>query len=245
MAVTGYRIYRGTASGSETFLTSVGLVTTYTDTTTTSGTTYYFRATALNAMGEGAMSNELSATPSAGADTTPPSTPGNVSALLVGTSQVVVGWTASTDNIGVTGYQVYRDGLLVGTVATTHYLDAGMSAGSTHSYQVRAIDGAGLQSAASTSRSATLKPLGKNAQATLSGIVFDSAGRVLPNVAITLTLSSGTVKTATTSTGGVWTVGKLSAGGYVVSARLAGFQTATFNMSAVARETRLASTTLQ
>ena len=170
MPVTGYRIYRGTMTGGETFLTSVGLVTTYTDTTTTSGTIYYFRLTAVNAMGEGLMSNELSATPSGGGDTTPPSTPTNLTAPLVGSSQAVLDWTASTDNVGVTGYQVYRDGLLVGTVATTHYLDTGMSAGTSHSYQVRAIDGAGLQSALSTSRSAILDPLGKNAQASLSGM---------------------------------------------------------------------------
>ena len=120
-----------------------------------------------------------------------------------------------------------------------------MAAGTTHTYQVRAIDGVGLQSAASSSTGATLEPLGKNAQATLGGIVYDSAGRALPNVAVTLTLSNGTVKTATTSTSGVWTVGKLSAGGYVATVRLAGFQTATFNMTAAARETLLAVTTLQ
>ncbi|MFL6034592.1 MAG: fibronectin type III domain-containing protein, partial [Gaiellaceae bacterium] len=198
MGVTGYRIYRGTTSGGETFMASVGLVTTYTDTTTISGTTYYFKVTALNAMGEGSMSNELSATPTLGADTAAPSTPTNVTAPLVGTSQVVVGWTASTDNVGVTGYRVFRDGVLVATVSTTHYLDSGMSAGSFHSYQVRAFDAAGLQSAASTSTGATLEPLGKNAQATLGGVVYDSAGRVLPDVAVTLTLSNGSVKTATT-----------------------------------------------
>jgi fibronectin type 3 domain-containing protein len=245
LAVTGYKIYRGTTSTGETLLTTLGNVTSYTDSTTTPGTTYYFKISALNAMGESSLSNELSATPAAGTDTTPPSAPSNVTAPLVGTSQVVVGWTASTDNVGVTGYQVYRDGFLVGTVATTRYLDSGMSAGSLHSYQVRAIDGAALQSAASTSTAATLEPLGKNAQATLSGIVYDSVGRALPNVAVTLTLSNGTAKTATTSTNGVWTVGKLSAGSYVVTARLAGFQTATFSMNAAARETLLASTTLQ
>jgi fibronectin type 3 domain-containing protein len=242
MAVTGYRIYRGTTIGGETFLTSVGLVTSYTDTTTTPGTTYYFKVTALNAIGESSMSNELAATPSA-ADTTPPSAPTNVTVPVVGSSQAVVGWTASTDNAGVTGYQVYRDGFLVGNVVTTHYLDTGMSAGSTHSYQVRALDGAGLQSALSTSRSALLEPLGKNAQATLSGIVYDNSGRPLPNVPVTLT-QSGTVKTATTGIDGVWTVGKLSAGSYAVSARPAGFQGATFTMNAASHETLLAVTTL-
>ena len=243
-AITAYKIYRGTSSGGEALLTTLGNVTSFTDTGLANGTTYFYKVTAVNAMGEGSMSNELSATASVGADTTPPSTPSNVTTPLAGTSQVVVVWTASTDNVGVTGYQVYRDGLPVGTVATTHYLDTGMSAGSTHSYQVRAIDAAGLQSALSTSRSAILVPLGKNAQATLGGIVYDRTGRALPNVAVTLTLS-GAVKTATTGADGVWTIGKLSAGSYVVSARLAGFQTATFSVNAASRETLLAVTTLQ
>ena len=74
--------------------------------------------------------------------------------------------------------------------------------------------------------------------------MYDATGRALPNVTVTLTLS-GTVKTATTGANGVWTISKLSAGSYVVSARLAGFQTATFNLDAASRETLLAVTTLQ
>jgi hypothetical protein len=62
-AITGYKIYRGTASGAETLLTSVGVVNTYTDSTAVNGTTYYYKVTAVNASGESAASNERSATP--------------------------------------------------------------------------------------------------------------------------------------------------------------------------------------
>lgn len=60
-AITGYNIYRGTASGGETLLAQVGDVAGYTDTSVTSGTTYYYEVSAVNAVGESALSNELSA----------------------------------------------------------------------------------------------------------------------------------------------------------------------------------------
>src|SRR5262249_4204224 len=51
-AITGYRVYRGTTSGAETLLTTVGTVTSYTDTTAVNGTTYYYEVSAVNAVGE-------------------------------------------------------------------------------------------------------------------------------------------------------------------------------------------------
>jgi hypothetical protein len=62
-AVTNYNVYRGTASGAETLLTQVGNVTSYSDSAVTNGTTYYYQVSAVNSVGEGALSNERSATP--------------------------------------------------------------------------------------------------------------------------------------------------------------------------------------
>ena len=59
--ITGYRIYRGTSSGSWTLLTTVGNVTTYRDAATKKGALYYYVLRAVNAIGEGAASNEASA----------------------------------------------------------------------------------------------------------------------------------------------------------------------------------------
>jgi len=64
-AITNYRIYRGTASGGESLLVTVGNVTSYNNTGLTSGTTYYYRVSASNAAGEGKLSPERSATPKA------------------------------------------------------------------------------------------------------------------------------------------------------------------------------------
>ena len=60
--ITGYNVYRGVATGGETLLVSLGLVTTYVDTSAATGSTYYFVVTAVNAEGESVWSNEVSAT---------------------------------------------------------------------------------------------------------------------------------------------------------------------------------------
>ncbi len=60
-AISGYRIYRSTSSGTETFLVAVGVVTSYTDTATTAGTRYYYKVAAVNAVGTGPLSAESNA----------------------------------------------------------------------------------------------------------------------------------------------------------------------------------------
>lgn len=60
--ITGYNVYRGTASGGETLLVAGVAGPTYDDTTAVTGTTYYYVVTAVNAVGESVWSNEVSAT---------------------------------------------------------------------------------------------------------------------------------------------------------------------------------------
>jgi hypothetical protein len=66
-AITNYNVYRATAPGAETLLTQLGNVTSYTDTAVTNGTTYYYQVSAINSVGEGALSNERSAMPATSA----------------------------------------------------------------------------------------------------------------------------------------------------------------------------------
>ncbi len=67
--ITGYKIYRSTTSGAETFLTQVGNVLTYADSGLTNGVAYYYKVTAVNSVGESSQSNEANATPTASVPT--------------------------------------------------------------------------------------------------------------------------------------------------------------------------------
>ncbi len=78
-----------------------------------------------------------------GPDTSAPSVPGNLRSTGVTSSSVSLAWNASTDNVGVTGYNVYRGSTLVTTVSGTSYTDTGRAADTSYSYTVRARDAAG------------------------------------------------------------------------------------------------------
>ncbi|MGW0809797.1 fibronectin type III domain-containing protein [Nonomuraea sp. NPDC002799] len=90
-----------------------------------------------------------------GTDTTAPSVPGNLRSTGVTSSSVALAWNAATDNVGVTGYNVYRGGTLVTTVTGTSYTDTGRAASTAYTYTVRARDAAGNLSGVSNSVTAT------------------------------------------------------------------------------------------
>lgn len=91
----------------------------------------------------GANSAKIYAKQQQPSETVPPTTPTNVTATVQNASSALISWTASTDNVGVTGYEVYRNGVKVGTTATTSYTDNGLSASTTYNYTVKAFDAAG------------------------------------------------------------------------------------------------------
>ncbi|MDR6551133.1 discoidin domain-containing protein [Paenibacillus qinlingensis] len=89
-------------------------------------------------------------------DTIAPSVPTNL--VLKETAahdRVKIGWTASTDNLNVTGYEVYRDGTRIGQTTTTEYLDTTVKPLTTYSYTVKAKDGGNNFSALSSALSVT------------------------------------------------------------------------------------------
>lgn len=91
------------------------------------------------------------------ADTTPPSQPTGLTATAASSTQINLSWTASTDNVGVTGYKVYRNGSAtpVGTPTTNSFNDTGLTPSTTYSYYVVANDAAGNSSPNSSTVSAT------------------------------------------------------------------------------------------
>lgn len=88
-------------------------------------------------------------------DTTPPSPPTGVLATATSASQIDLSWTASTDNVGVAGYTIFRSGVPVGTASTNSFSHTGLTASTTYSYTVSAHDAAGNISVMSASASAT------------------------------------------------------------------------------------------
>ncbi|GAA2783559.1 proprotein convertase P-domain-containing protein [Crossiella cryophila] len=84
-----------------------------------------------------------------GGDTEAPSVPGNLRATGVTSSSVALGWDAATDNVGVTGYDVYRGEEVVASSEGTSVSVAGLAADTEYSFVVRARDAAGNRSGAS------------------------------------------------------------------------------------------------
>jgi fibronectin type 3 domain-containing protein len=141
--ITGYTVYRGTATGGETaYQTLSGTTLSYTDTTITAGTTYFYYVTATNAFGEGGASSELSATPTAGV-------PGPTTlTATTGPGVVHLSWTLAAYDGGspVTKYVVVRDTIRLVTLSgvnTLSYDDTAVTSGSTHTYQIRAVNSVG------------------------------------------------------------------------------------------------------
>jgi chitodextrinase len=153
VGVTGYKIFRGG--------TQVGTsaTTSYTDSGLTPGTSYSYTIAANDAAGN--TSVQSTAAPfSTLADTTAPTVPTGLTSPSQTVSTISLSWAASTDNVGVTGYKIFRGGTQVGTSATNSFTDTGLTAGTTYSYTIAAFDAAGNTSVQSTALSAgaTLVP---------------------------------------------------------------------------------------
>ena len=149
VGVTGYHIYR---DGSSTPLDTVnGSTTRYSDTTVAGSTQYTYTVTAFDAAGnESDPSDPATATT---ADTIPPTPPTTVTATTVSDTQINLAWSGAGDNIGVTGYRIYRNGSStpIATVgpSPTSYSDVSLTGGTAYSYTIKAVDAAGNVSAAS------------------------------------------------------------------------------------------------
>ena len=146
--VTGYTVYR---NGSPIGTTSGPTATTYSDLTASPSTTYSYTVDAFDAANN--HSNQSTAkvviTPAVVTDTGPPSIPTITSASAPSSGRVDLAWTTSTDDVGVTGYTVYRNGTQVGTTSgptATTYSDLTVSPSTSYSYTIDAFDAAGRHS---------------------------------------------------------------------------------------------------
>jgi chitodextrinase len=148
IGVTGYKVYRnGTQVGSPA-------TTSYTDNNLTPGTNYSYTVAAFDAAGNVSGQSTALAT-STLPDTQAPTVPGTPTSPAQTMSSISLSWAASTDNVAVTGYKVYRNGTQITTSASTSYTDTNLTPNTIYSYTVAAYDAAGntsVQSAAGSLR---------------------------------------------------------------------------------------------
>ncbi|MET8082157.1 RICIN domain-containing protein [Streptomyces sp. NPDC005303] len=95
-----------------------------------------------------------------GGDTTAPSVPSGLTASGTMSSSTTLNWATSTDNVGVSGYQILRNGAQIATTTETSYTDTGLSPSTRYSYTVKAYDAAGNVSGASTPLTVTTSASG-------------------------------------------------------------------------------------
>ena len=121
-------------------------------------------------------------------DTTPPSAPSNLVATVISSTQINLTWTASTDNVGVTGYKVERcqgggcsNYSQIATTTNTSFSDTGLTPSTSYSYRVRATDAAGNLSGYSNA------PSGITAAAAISVAITPVRGGAVTGQAFTFT----------------------------------------------------------
>lgn len=148
-------------------------------------TTFNYRVRSIDAAGNERIGTNGTFKTAATPDNTPPTIPTGLTTTAITSTQINLSWTASTDNVAVTGYQVFRNGTQVGTSTTNTFSDTGLSPSTLYSYTVRAVDAAlnpseqSLPASATTLAPDTTLPTATitapTGSATLSGMVTISA----------------------------------------------------------------------
>jgi chitodextrinase len=166
-------------------------------------TLYNYRVKSKDANNNLGVSGNFTFTTQALPDTQAPSVPANLSASAVSTSQINLAWTASTDNVGVAGYRVHRNGTQIATTANNNYNDNNnLSAGTAYTYTVQAYDQAGNASAQSTSVVATTQsaPVSHLSLSPTSLSFSAVSGGATPSGKSTTLSNSGTASATWTAT---------------------------------------------
>ena len=139
MGVAGYDIYRNGSLAK----TVTGATTSWTDTGLQPSTAYTYTVDAFDAVPNTSVRSAPATTTTLApaTDTTAPTVPAGVTATAISSSSVTVSWTASTDAVGVAGYDIYRNGSLAKTVtgATTSWTDTGLQPSTAYTLHRRCV----------------------------------------------------------------------------------------------------------
>jgi chitodextrinase len=172
VGVTGYRLYRnGAQVGTST-------TTSFVFSGLSCGTSYTLGVAAYDAAGNLSAVAAATQLTSACSDATPPSTPTGLATSAVTQTAITLSWTASTDNVGVAGYRVFRNGTQVATASATSHTFSGLSCGTSYTLGVAAYDAAGnVSGTAAVTRSTSACSSDTQAPSTPSGLATGSVGQ--------------------------------------------------------------------
>jgi chitodextrinase len=195
VGVIGYRIFK---NGTQISTSSTNA---YNDAGLVSKTTYTYTVSAYDAAENNSpQSSSASATTfeTGVTDTTPPTAPTNLIATTMSSSQIDLSWSASTDDYGVAGYEIYRDAALISTVTGTDYAETYLSENTTYTYSIKAFDGANNKSAASEPASATTLPSGTSSDTQAPSVPIGLSVTAASSSQINLSWSASTDNVAVT-----------------------------------------------
>lgn len=244
IGVTGYNVYQGTTLKTTVSTTSASI------TGLTASTAYSFSVKAKDAAGNiSASSTTVNITTTSAGDAAAPSIPTGLVASNITQTGCTLSWTASTDNVSVTGYDVYQGTTLKTSVTATTASVTGLTAATLYSFSVRAKDAAGNTSASSTAinvttASATSSITELYFSEYLEGSSNNKALEITNKTASAITLSAYSIKKQTNGAGswstGITLSGTLASNGkfVIVNSSIAStcYSTATANLSTTATE---------
>jgi len=147
--VEGYEVFRDSLLYAATYSTG------FADTGVSNATSYCYAVRAFDKDNYSDFTETKCDTTPAVLDVTKPSPPANLVATAASDTRIDLAWTASTDDVGVHGYNIYRGGEIIGTSPGTSYGDTGLDASTEYCYTVSAFDKAGNESVGSNTACAT------------------------------------------------------------------------------------------
>lgn len=178
VGVVNYRIYQ-LVSNSRVLIGTTANLNFFAD-GLSPATQYVFFVTARDAAGnESASAAVVIQTAAAESeDTEAPSSPGNLTATNTTTTSTRLSWTAASDNVGVDAYRIYQfieqDMTLIGTTSELHFTVNGLSASTTYSFRVRAVDAAGNESGSAAISVTTLDDEGEYEPGLIAAHYFEN-----------------------------------------------------------------------
>jgi len=146
-----YEVYRSAVTNTQYSMIARVATTSFTDSGLQPFTRYYYKIKSVNANGSSGFSNERSWMTSADGIAPALAVPTNIVALTTTYTNVGLSWAAATDNVAVTSYKIFANGLQIGTSTTPTFLATNLLPSTTYNITVSARDGAGNESAQSLS----------------------------------------------------------------------------------------------